>query len=186
MEARVERIVAKHGAGTNVALKRQLLQMVKRDQSVRRPEYFQSSGEKHVKEQQRVDAELTAELKRIVAEYGWPTIRLVGMEASEGAALVLTHSPDHNFQRSMVPRLQQLADDEEILGSSMATIIDKILVSEGKPQRFGTQFQWSRGTAEMFPVEDLERLEERRAKYLLPPLAEYKKALGKLYEVESR
>ena len=126
----------------------------------------------------------TADLKRIVSKNGWPTIALVGLPASENANLILTHSQDHNFQRKLIPKLQQLAEDGKILGSSVAGIVDKVLVSEGKPQRFGTQFKWASGLLEMLPVEDPENLEKRRAQYLLPPMTEYKKMLADLYHVK--
>jgi hypothetical protein len=185
MEARVEELIAKHGNGTDEELKQRLVAMAKRDQSVRKPEYVSDTAPAGlVEEQERVDAELTTELKAIVARKGWPTIRLVGLPASEHAALILMHSRDHDFQRSMLPQLRQLAESGEILGSSVATIVDKILISEGKRQRFGTQFKWANGVAEMLPVDDTEHLEERRAKYLLPPLAEYKKMLADFYKLK--
>jgi hypothetical protein len=187
MEFRVERLVQKHGNGTDQALRDRLAKMAKRDQAVRKPEYVTDKASPElVREQERVDAELTAELKDIVQRKGWPTIKLVGMQASEHAALILSHSRDHDFQRSMLPRLQALADEGEILGSSVAFLIDKVLISEGKAQRFGTQFKWGAGIAEMLPVEDADHLEERRSKYFLPPLAEYKKTLSELYKVQVR
>ncbi len=64
----------------------------------------------------------------------------------------------------------------------MALVTDKLLVSEGKPQRFGTQFSLRDGKAVMDPVEDPEHLDERRAKYGLMPMAEYKRQLGKMYK----
>jgi hypothetical protein len=85
----------------------------------------------------------------------------------------------------MLPKLQELADKGEILGSDdIATIVDKILVSEDKPQRFGTQFKWANGIGEMLPVEDKQDLDERREKYMLPPMAEYKKLLADMYKLK--
>jgi len=36
----------------------------------------------------------------------------------------------------------------------------------------------------MLPVEDPEHLDERRAKYWLPPMAEYKKMLESMYKTK--
>src|SRR5258708_1829277 len=109
MEARVEKLIAKYGNGTDEELKQRLVAIAKRDQSVRKPEYVSDAAPAGlVEEQERVDAELTTELKAIVAPKGWPTIRLVGLQASEHAALILMHSRDHDFQRSMLPQLRQL------------------------------------------------------------------------------
>lgn len=185
MEKRVEQLIAKHGTGTDVALKQQLAKMAERDQAVRTEKYFSANVSKElVEEQQQVDRELTAQLKGIVSRHGWPTIKLVGLSSSENAAMILTHSADHDFQRAMLPQLQRLAETGQILGSAIATLTDKILISERKPQRFGTQFDWSTGVAEMLPVEDPANLEKRRDQYLLPPIAEYKKLLGEMYGVK--
>ncbi len=174
-----------NGNGTDQKLKQRLIRIGKRDQAVRKPKYISDTASKRlVREQEETDAKLTAELRRIVAKKGWPTIVLVGLSASENASLILTHSPDHDFQRKLIPQLQQLAEDGRILGSSIAGIVDKVLVSEGKPQRFGTQFNWTNGRLDMLPVENQEHLEERRAQYLLPPMAEYRKMLSDLYHVK--
>jgi hypothetical protein len=182
LEQEVAKLEEKHGSGTSRELKRRLNAMAKRDQAVRTPTYVTGNvSEVLVRRQQQTDDRLTRELKQIVARDGWPTIRLVGLEASENAALVLVHSRDHDFQRSLLRRLQTLVEQGEILGSSVALLTDKILISEGKPQRFGTQFDWTNKTIRMLPVEDQAHLDERRAKYLLPPMAEYTKTLQQLY-----
>jgi hypothetical protein len=177
LEARVDELVKLNGKGTDQKLKQRLIRMGKQDQAVRKPEYVSdAAAPKLVREQERTDARLTVELKQIVAKKGWPTIALVGLPASENASLILTHSQDHDFQRELIPKLQQLAENGKIFGSSIAGIVDKVLVSEGKPQRFGTQFKWANGSGEMLPVEDPEHLEQRRAQYLLPPMAEQENA----------
>ena len=132
----------------------------------------------------RNDERLTAELKQIIHEKGWPTISLVGLRASQDAALILMHSPDHDFQRQLIPELQQLAEDEKIVGSDIAILVDKVLVSEGKPQRFGTQFNVFNGHAQMAPVEDPAHLDQRRAQYLLMPITDYEKSLAKMYHLK--
>jgi hypothetical protein len=184
MEALVERLVAKHGTGTDKQLRARLARMAEQDQAVRTGKFISSDlPVELVREQEAVDDRLTRELKQIVTEKGWPTIALVGVDGSGHAALILTHSRDRDFQRAMVPRLQELAEKGEILGSSVAYVVDKILVSELKPQRFGTQFTWVNGKVEMLPVEDIAHLDERRDKYMLPSMAEYKRALADLYKM---
>ncbi len=106
------------------------------------------------------------------------------MEASRAAALILIHSPDHKFQRALLPKLQELADQNKILGTDVALLVDKLLVADGKPQRFGTQFHREGDKLVMYPVEDPENLEQRRAQYLLPPMKAYRKTLGETYQVK--
>ena len=183
LQAKIKGLVEKNGKGSDRELKRRLIRMAKQDQAIRAGRVT-AITQTTVKKMQITDEGLTAELKQIILEKGWPTISLVGLRASQDAALILIHSPDHDFQRAKLPELQRLAENEEIVGSDIALIADKVLVSEGKPQRFGTQFDISNGHVHMAPVEDPAHLDERRAQYLLGPMTEYKKSLAKMYHVK--
>lgn len=181
VQKRIEYLEQKNGTGTNLDLQKRLLQMKEKDQVLRMKMIDNPESEKVIQQLEAVDKELTAELKKIVQMYGWPTIRLVGLEASQSAALILNHSADHDFQREWIPKLQDLVDQEEIVGSDLALIIDKVLLSEGKPQLFGNVFRFDGDFMIMQPIRDPERLDERRAKYLLPPIKEYIKFMEEIY-----
>jgi hypothetical protein len=156
--------------------------MKEEDQALRLKMIDNPGSEYEIQQQlEAVDKKLTAELKEIVQTHGWPTIRLVGKEASESAALILNHSPDHDFQREWIPKLQKLADQDKIVGADLALIIDKVLLSEGKPQLFGNVFRFEGNFMIMQPVQDREHLDDRRARYLLPPIKEYIKIMEELY-----
>jgi len=131
-----------------------------------------------------IDAGLTTELKAIVAEKGWPTIAMVGIKASNGAMLILTHTADHEWQRSLLTQLEGLADSGKIDGSSLALVIDKELVSEGKLQRYGTQFKFVDGEMSMIGVEDPAGLDDRRARVFLPPMDVYRQMLVDMYHMK--
>jgi hypothetical protein len=131
------------------------------------------------------DAELTLELKQIVDQKGWPTIALVGMEASNGAMLILTHTADHAWQAKILPQLEQLADARRIDASQLALVIDKELISEGKLQRYGTQFKFVNGEMAMYGVEDPGGLDQLRARALLPPMKVYKETLAQIYHLKA-
>jgi hypothetical protein len=178
-------LVRLNGNGTDLKLKAELLAMGKVDQDIRTRMFALPSAQQSalVPELQKTDATLTEKLKQIVARYGWPVIAYVGIEASQAAALILIHSPDHVFQRNLLPELQKLVEEKKIIGSDLALLVDKTLVAEGKPQRFGTQFSWTEdGPAVMDPVEDPAHLDERREMYLLPPMSLYKRMLGSAYQ----
>lgn len=183
--ARSDYLKKKNGSGTDVALKQELLKMRDEDQDIRAR--FSSASEPEraqlASEMEATDKRLTARLKQIVATKGWPTIALVGADASRTASLILIHSPDNKWQAHLLPRLQKLVSADKIFGSDIATLTDKLLTSEGKPQLFGTQFQEADGKMVILPVQDPAHLEERRAKYLLPPMAVYRKLLGDLYHM---
>jgi hypothetical protein len=188
LEHRHEELIQRNGPGTDAALRDQLVAMADRDQSARGIEHGQPKNKEKLEmatNLAEVDAGLTAGLKDIVAKNGWPTIGLVGIEASNGAMLILTHTADHTWQLSLLPQLETLADDGKIDGSRLALVIDKELVSEGKLQRYGSQFRMMDGAMAMFGVEDPGTLDARRAKVFLPPMDVYKQMLSEMYHVKT-
>lgn len=183
LAARRAELIKRNGTGTDAALRDELMKMVASDQEAR------GAGTGHpmyTAQTAAVDVQLTAELKGIVARHGWPTMAMVGYEASNGAMVILTHTKDHAWQRSMLPRLERLAAEGKIDGSVLATMVDKELVSEGKLQRYGTQFKLVDGNTKMamFAVEDPAGLDARRAMVFLTPISVYEQQLEKGYHVQ--
>jgi hypothetical protein len=188
LKARRQELIQQNGQGTDATLRRQLLVMRDKDQAVRGlAGGRQGSGmtPDMLAKMPATDAELTQELKQIVDQKGWPTIALVGIEASNGAMLVLTHSADHAWQAKLLPQLEQLADARRIDASMLALVIDKELVSEGKLQRYGTQFKVVNGEMAMYGVEDPGGLDQLRARALLPPIKVYKETLTQMYHLKA-
>ena len=188
LERRHDELIQRNGPGTDTALRDQLLAMADRDQSARGIEHGQPKNKEKLEmatNLSEIDAGLTTQLKDIVTKNGWPTIGLVGIEASNGAMLILTHTADHAWQLSLLPQLETLADDGKIDGSRLALVIDKELVAEGKLQRYGSQFRMMDGAMAMFGVEDPGTLDARRAKVFLPPMDVYKQLLSEMYHVKT-
>ncbi len=183
IEARRQQLIQKNGYGTDPALRTQLMQMRATDQAARGFAPSAASRSEMVQKLPATDAELTAELKQIVQQKGWPTIALVGIDASNAAMLILTHTPDHAWQQQMLPQLEQLADAGKIDPSALALVVDKELISEGRLQRYGTQFKYINGSLAMYGVEDPGSLDKERARALLPPIDVYKQQLSEMYHV---
>jgi len=182
LEARRKQLIEQNGPGTDAPLREELLKMYSTDQTARG---LSGTPAASMKELSATDAELTVELKQIVDQKGWPTIALVGIEASNAAMTVLTHSADHAWQLHLLPTLEQLADAGKIDPSALALVVDKELVSEGKLQRYGSQFKAVNGGMAMFGVEDPDQLDQRRAKALLPPMKDYKEVLERMYHLKA-
>jgi hypothetical protein len=187
IQRRHQALMDLNGPGTNAALRDELLKMRDQDQQARgistgatseeHPGIAANLGE--------IDAALTAQLKTIVETSGWPTIALVGMDASNAAMLVLTHTRDHAWQGSLLPELEALADHRQIDGSALAFVIDKNLVAEHQLQRYGTQFKsMDDGTIAMYGVEDPAGLDKRRETVMLPPMDVYEQQLAKMYHLK--
>jgi hypothetical protein len=181
MAARHAELIKRNGAGTDAALRDKLVAMYASDQEARgvgtgKPAYTAKTA--------AVDVRLTGELKEIVARHGWPVIAMVGFDASNDAMVMLTHTPDHAWQLSLVPRLERLAREGKIDGSALATVVDKELVSEHKLQRYGTQFKVVDGGMAMFAVEDPAGLDARRAMVYLMPIRAYEGVLEQTYQLK--
>ncbi|HEY6376403.1 MAG TPA: DUF6624 domain-containing protein [Edaphobacter sp.] len=188
INARHDELIRINGTGTDAALRDRLLKMGREDQAVRgfaKGKQTSLMTKEMIQKLPGTDARLTSELQQIVKENGWPTIGLVGIDASNAAMLILTHTPHHPWQRLLLPQLQSLADANKIDGSGLALVIDKELVAEGELQRYGSQFKFINGAMAMFAVEDPSTLDQRRAKALLPPMEVYKQVLSQIYHLKA-
>lgn len=125
-----------------------------------------------------IDRRNTAELKKIIARYGWPTISLVGKKASFNAWLLAQHA-DHDlaFQKRVLRMLRDIyRKDKNVDLTNIAYLTDRILVHSGKPQIFGTQFYKNKkGKMIPRPIKDLKQLDNLRKKHIMPPFEEYRK-----------
>ena len=167
---------------TNVELRDELLALRESDQSGRTlleeaaREHGVNSPEVRAlwEEQSQVDAKNMARLKEIVAEHGWPGPNLVGREASSTAFLILQHA-DHETQVEYLPVVQAAVEAGEFRPDHFALFQDRILVSEDKPQIFGTQLYLddTTGKWELYPIEDEANVDARRRELGMMPLAEY-------------
>jgi hypothetical protein len=186
--ARRQALIDKNGAGTDAGLQAKLLAMRDADEAARGVSHGEAKNKEKLQmasNMTEIDAQLTTGLKEVVAKSGWPTIATVGIDASNAAMLVLTHTRDHAWQLSLLPLLTKLADEGRIDGSPLAFLIDKELVSEGKLQRYGTQFKYVDGGMAMYGVEDPGGLDGDRAKVGLPPLDVYKQQLEAMYHLKA-
>lgn len=113
-------------------------------------------------------------LDRIVEEFGWPGVSLVGSEGAEAAWLVLQHAiGTPQLQRKCLPILKMAAEIGEVPAVQVACLEDRICVFEGRPQRYGTQFDWDgNGVLSPHPLQDPERVDQYRKSVGLGTLSE--------------
>lgn len=102
---------------------------------------------------------------------GWPHSGIVGKDAADAAWLIAQHAislPD--FQRRVLALLQHNAAD--IAPAQIAMLTDRICCFEGKPQIYGTQFDWdAQGLLSPLPIIDAATVDARRATVGLNTLA---------------
>lgn len=113
-------------------------------------------------------------LAQVLDQVGWPSASLVGERAAEAAWLIAQHAiglPD--FFRRCAALVAEAAARGETPGWHAALMADRICVFEGRPQIYGSQFDWDdQGQMSPLPIEDPEGVDERRRAVGLNTLAE--------------
>ena len=113
-------------------------------------------------------------LRELIAAHGWPGRARVGVEAASAAWRIVQHAiGEPAFLRAMLPILAEAAAHDDADRVEVAMLDDRIRVFEGRPQRYGTQYDWSPdGDALelMVGVEEPDTVDARRAAVGLPPL----------------
>ena len=131
-----------------------------------------------------VDTSNTAWLKRVVARRGWPTRAQVGSDGVRAALVLVQHADlDSAFQSRVLPLIQQSSVAGDLPGADVAVLTDRVAVSHGRPQIYGTQARLVSGRWIAAPIADSSAVDTRRAKVGLPPLRDYFRVLDSLATV---
>lgn len=160
-------------SGSVDALRRELLEMGRVDQEVRQgitPERLQDTA--FMRRMMRTDSAHTVRIREILRVHGWPGIGRVGPEAAGAAFLLVQHTADNELQREAL-RMMQAAPPGDVALPDLALLTDRVRVRQGLPQLYGSQFSVVDGRWVADPIEDVARLDERRASMNLPPMADY-------------
>jgi hypothetical protein len=121
----------------------------------------------------KADETNTAWLKQVVREKSWPAISVVGSDGADAAWLLVQHADaDSKFQRECLDLMAAMPEGE-VSKTRLAYLTDRVLLAEGKKQRYGTQFQSVEGKWVPRPLEDPAHVDERRSAVGLNTLAEY-------------
>jgi len=169
------------------ALREELLKRVDQDQAIRNElisHGVKSPDKTILARMQAIDAANTERMKAIVKRYGWPGPELVGSDGSEAAFLLVQHA-DLAFQKEMLPLVEKAYRSGGLSGQDYALLLDRVRVGEGRPQVYGTQAkrfeEWNGQEPALQPIEDEANVDKRRAEVGLPPLAEYREMLKRMY-----
>ena len=128
-----------------------------------------------------VDTSNTGWLKRVIARQGWPTRAQVGSDGVRAALLLVQHADlDSAFQSRVLPLIQQSYAAGDLPGADVAMFTDRVAVSHGRPQLYGTQAKLVNGRWMAAPISDSAAVDVRMAKMGLPPLRDYFRVLDSL------
>ena len=119
-----------------------------------------------------MDSNNTAWLMAVVEDIGWPVRSLVGEDAAHAAWLLVQHA-DLNpaFQRHCLQLLRRAAQHGEASSVDLAHLHDRVLLSSGKPQLYGTQIVVRDGRYVPARLRNAKTVDARRAAAGLEPIA---------------
>jgi hypothetical protein len=110
----------------------------------------------------------------LINKYGYPKISDVGKKSAQAAYLIIDHA-DLKTMKAYLPKLEEACKEKEAIGDWYATMYDRILIYEGKPQRYGTQYVLSPIEPETYVLGALEnpgKVNEYRQQMGMNPLSE--------------
>jgi VWFA-related protein len=147
-----------------------LVQMVEKDQSK------QSEEEKL----RKLYEGNTVRLCEVLKTHGWPTTALLDPDGMNAAFRVLIIGP-FEMQRDLLPVIAATIKKDPAQKPDFAGLYDRLRVSAGMKQLFGTQAVTSGGFLVIYPVEDPAKLSARRIEFGLQPMDVYIKRLELIY-----
>ena len=127
-----------------------------------------------------LDERLMGELLQMVPPEGWFLKSVYGERAAQAAFLIVQHSDVEHWRR-FVPVLEPLVAAGEVDGQSYGLMYDRLAITEGRPQRYGTQVTCKAGrwAIDRDNLEDPENADVRRREMGFPgTLAEYEQVFA--------
>lgn len=132
-------------------------------------------------EMEQIHIKNSEKLDEIINTIGYPTIDKVGREANEAAWLIIQHAISQpGFMRKCAELLSIEVSRKNADPKQLAYLTDRIAVFEGKPQLFGTNFDWDEN-GELNPnkYDDLIKVNQRRKSIGLNTLEEQTEIIRK-------
>ena len=154
-----------------IRLRQSLETVYKQDQAVRSVDMSSSMGDSlamqaYYHRMKRTDSTNQTIVLSILDRYGWLPQSQVGDTAAWALYYVIQHSNARIIQRYL-PQMEQQAHKGEASNTSAATMRDRLLMFQGKKQRYGTQAaNWVRsdGTNVVWPIRRPATVNARRTK----------------------
>ncbi len=114
-------------------------------------------------------------LDQIIEEIGYPTVDKVGEEAHDAAWLVIQHAIGQpGFMKKCAVLLGESVREHRASPNHLAYLSDRIAVFEGRPQLYGTQYDWDEhGQMSPNEMDDLDSVNQRRKSIGMAPMEEH-------------
>ena len=124
----------------------------------------------------------------IIENCGMPTAQSIDKKHIATIFLVLQHG-DNYHRKKYFPLIEKAVENGDLQKSDYALMKDRILVSDGKPQIYGTQVisgTTDSNKLEVAEIEAPEYVDQRRAEMGLPPINDYLKMWDISLDIEQK
>lgn len=189
LEKKIELIEANY----DKPLKTELLAILDEDQKYRIQMYeTQKKFGQDSKEMQELwkitnqkDSVNLLKVRKILDEKGWVGKEKVGAQANSALFLVIQHS-DLETQKKYLPMMKEAVTKGNASPGSLALLIDRIEIREGRKQIYGSQIGTNPNTQTQYilPLIDPDNVDKRRAEVGLGPISDYIKNWNLVWDVE--
>lgn len=124
-------------------------------------------------------------IKKILDEKGWVGKDKVGAQANSALFLVIQHS-DLETQKKYLPMMKEAVTKGNANPSSLALLIDRIEIREGRKQIYGSQIGTNptSKTQYVLPLIDPDNVDKRRTEVGLGSISDYVKNWNLIWDVE--
>lgn len=123
----------------------------------------------------------TVKLCDILKTSGWPTAALVEREGVLAAFEILKSGGTFELQRDLLPVIVAVIKKDPSQKSDFAGLYDRLRVTAGMKQLFGTQAVSMSGFLVLYPIEDPTKVDALRAEFGLAKLDLYIRGLEQTY-----
>jgi len=143
-ERQFQKYESKYGSFKNREYAKVLMRLSLKDQAFyNKMNLFPDSSDSYWKKKEIINKQNLIEIEDLIAQYGWPKISEVGIEAPGSAFLIIQHCGDVNIMHKYIDNLKQLCEEKEANWSEYALMIDRINTMEGKKQIYGSQISFN-------------------------------------------
>ena len=140
----------------------------------------QEQAVEYALQQERADSTNLVAVERILNAYGWPSG--LSEEANNAIFLVIDHSNLETMNKYL-PVFKDAVKRGVLPMNDLVTLEDRMLMNAGKPQLYGTQAYSTtkdgKNTIYIWPVDNPDSLNGRRASVGLPTIEEYLELFAK-------
>lgn len=152
-------------------IKKEVIDMVNKDQSVRYANKFDV----------KLDKTNSNKIKKIIELIGWPKKSQFGEKVASGMWLIVQHADhDTEFQQKCLKLIKQAVKKNEADKKLIPFLEDRLLVNKNKKQIYGTQFYKNKTTGKLIPksIRNQKHVDKLRKSVGLDPLSSYSKKLN--------